>query len=43
MPADASLQVLALGGIPEIRLGDDLGALIGDAIERTPGAQPLTG
>lgn len=43
MPAEASLRVFALDGIPEIRVGDDLGALIGDAIVRTPGALPLTG
>ena len=41
MPADGSLQVVALDGIPEVRAGDDLGALIGDAIERTPAALPL--
>jgi coenzyme F420-0:L-glutamate ligase/coenzyme F420-1:gamma-L-glutamate ligase len=40
--ADAWMRVLALDGIPEIRLGDDLGALIGDAIDRTPRALPLT-
>ena len=37
----ASIIVLPLDGIPEIRLGDDLGTLIGDALERTPGALPL--
>ena len=42
MPSEASLQVLALDGIPEVGLGDDLAALIGDAIDRTPGALPLT-
>ena len=36
------ISVLALDGIPEIRFGADLGSLIGDAIERTPGALPLT-
>src|SRR4051812_1760096 len=42
VPADvAAIVVLALDGIPEIRLGDDLGRLIGDALERTPGAVPL--
>jgi coenzyme F420-0:L-glutamate ligase/coenzyme F420-1:gamma-L-glutamate ligase len=35
------ISVLALDGIPEIRLGDDLGALIGDALENTTGALPL--
>ena len=43
MSADAVADpVLALDGIPEIRVGDDLGGLIGNAIERTPGALPLT-
>ena len=37
MPADGGpSRVVALEGIPEIRVGDDLAALIGDAIERTP-------
>jgi coenzyme F420-0:L-glutamate ligase/coenzyme F420-1:gamma-L-glutamate ligase len=34
-------EVIALAGIPEVQPGDDLPALIGDAIERTPGALPL--
>jgi coenzyme F420-0:L-glutamate ligase/coenzyme F420-1:gamma-L-glutamate ligase len=38
----ASLQVLTLERIPEIRPGDDLAARIGDAIERAPGVLPLT-
>ena len=42
MPADTSLQVLALAGIPEVRIRDDLGDIIGNAIQRTPGALPLT-
>jgi coenzyme F420-0:L-glutamate ligase/coenzyme F420-1:gamma-L-glutamate ligase len=42
VPAEASLRVLALDGIQEIRVNDDLGSLIGDAIDRTPGARPLT-
>jgi coenzyme F420-0:L-glutamate ligase/coenzyme F420-1:gamma-L-glutamate ligase len=40
--ADASIRVLALDGIPEIREGDDLGVFIGNAIQRTAGALPLT-
>lgn len=40
-PADGRVEVIALLGIPEIRPGDDLPALIGDAIERTPDALPL--
>ena len=42
MSADASIRVLALDGIPEIREGDDLGVFIGNAIQRTAGALPLT-
>lgn len=42
MPADAAVQVLALDGIPEIRKGDELGRLIGDAMERTDRILPLT-
>ncbi len=42
MPADRSLHVLTLEGIPEVHAGADLAALIGDAIERSPGALPLT-
>jgi coenzyme F420-0:L-glutamate ligase / coenzyme F420-1:gamma-L-glutamate ligase len=40
--ADASIRILALHGIPEIREGDDLGVFIGNAIQRTAGALPLT-
>jgi len=36
-----SVSVVALDGIPEVRVRDDLGALIGDAIERTAGVLPL--
>ena len=36
-----SISVIALAGMPEIRFGDDLAGLIGDALERTPGALPL--
>ncbi len=36
------VQVIALEGIPEVRAGDDLGRLIGDAIERTDDVVPLT-
>ena len=42
MSADGSIRVLALDGIPEIREGDDLGHFIGNAIQRTAGALPLT-
>jgi len=40
--ADASIRILALDGIPEIREGDDLGVFIGNAVQRTAGALPLT-
>ena len=42
MPADGTVSVVALEGIPEIRPGADLAGLIGDAIGRTGGALPLT-
>ena len=42
MSGEASIAILALDGIAEIREGDDLGAVIGDALERTTGALPLT-
>ncbi|MEA2611353.1 MAG: coenzyme F420-0:L-glutamate ligase / coenzyme F420:gamma-L-glutamate ligase, partial [Chloroflexota bacterium] len=42
MSAEVSIRVLALDGIPEIVEGDDLGVVIGDALERTAGALPLT-
>lgn len=34
-----SLQVLPLEGIPEVRPGDDLAALLGDAVERAGGLE----
>jgi coenzyme F420-0:L-glutamate ligase/coenzyme F420-1:gamma-L-glutamate ligase len=39
--AERTVTVLALDGIPELRVGDDLPAIIGDAIDGTPGALPL--
>jgi coenzyme F420-0:L-glutamate ligase/coenzyme F420-1:gamma-L-glutamate ligase len=42
MQAEVSMHVLALDGIPEIHVGDDLGARIGDSLERTHSALPLT-
>lgn len=42
MPAEGSITVLALAGIPEVRIRDDLGDIIGNAIQRTPGVLPLT-
>lgn len=42
MPADGGrLEVRALDGIPEIRDGDDLGAILGDALEREADLLPL--
>jgi coenzyme F420-0:L-glutamate ligase / coenzyme F420-1:gamma-L-glutamate ligase len=41
VPVDRGVAVLALDGIPEIRIRDDLGAIIGNAIQRTPDALPL--
>jgi coenzyme F420-0:L-glutamate ligase/coenzyme F420-1:gamma-L-glutamate ligase len=42
MSAEPMVRVLALEGIPEVTTGDDLAALIGDAIDRTAGVLPLT-
>ena len=42
MSTESALHVLTLGGIAEIRIHDDLGRIIGDALERTSGAVPLT-
>jgi len=39
-PADA-LVVMPLAALPEVRPGDDLAALVGDALAATPGALPL--
>lgn len=41
MSAETSIRVLALDGIPEVREGDDLGTIIGNALQRTAGALPL--
>ena len=41
MSADGRVEAIALAGIPEVREGDDVGALVGDAIEATPGVLPL--
>ena len=35
------IEILALNGLPEVRPGDDLPALIGDALDATSGALPL--
>jgi coenzyme F420-0:L-glutamate ligase / coenzyme F420-1:gamma-L-glutamate ligase len=46
MPADSGrdegrVEVFALDGIPEVASGDDLAALLGDALERNGGLMPL--
>jgi len=41
MSAEGRVEAIALVGIPEVAEGDDLGRLIGDAIERTDGVLPL--
>ena len=38
---DGRVEVIALAGIPEVAVGADLGALIGDALERTRSVLPL--
>ena len=35
------VEAIALDGMPEVAVGDDLGRLIGDAIDRTPDLLPL--
>jgi coenzyme F420-0:L-glutamate ligase/coenzyme F420-1:gamma-L-glutamate ligase len=39
--AGGRVEVIALVGIPEIAVGDDLAGRIGDAIDATPGVLPL--
>jgi coenzyme F420-0:L-glutamate ligase/coenzyme F420-1:gamma-L-glutamate ligase len=42
MPTEPGrVEILALAGLPEVRDGDDLPAMIGDALEATPDALPL--
>ena len=41
VPGPVRLEIVALDGIPEVRRGDDLAGLIGDALERTAGTLPL--
>jgi coenzyme F420-0:L-glutamate ligase/coenzyme F420-1:gamma-L-glutamate ligase len=41
-PADGQLLVVALQGVPEVHPGDDLGAILVEALWATPGALPLT-
>lgn len=40
-PDGGRVEAIALEGIPEVRLGDDLARFIGDALEATPGLLPL--
>ena len=40
MSTEGRLEVIALGGIPEVRPGDDLAALLIAALETTPGVLP---
>jgi len=35
------VEITALAGLPEVQAGDDLAAMIGDAIEATPGVLPF--
>ena len=39
MSASGEIRILPLPGVPEIRPGDDLGALLGDAVERAGGLE----
>ena len=39
--APGRVEIIALEGVPEVRPGDDLGALIGDALSATDGVLPL--
>jgi coenzyme F420-0:L-glutamate ligase/coenzyme F420-1:gamma-L-glutamate ligase len=40
---EARLEVIALAGLPEVRPGDDLERMIGDALAATDGALPIEG
>ncbi len=40
-PESGRVEIFALAGLPEVRLGDDVGALVCDALVATPGALPL--
>jgi coenzyme F420-0:L-glutamate ligase/coenzyme F420-1:gamma-L-glutamate ligase len=41
MSAEGRVEVVALAGLPEVRPGDDLEGLVGDALAATPGVLPL--
>jgi coenzyme F420-0:L-glutamate ligase/coenzyme F420-1:gamma-L-glutamate ligase len=38
---EARVEVIALAGLPEVKPGDDLETMIGEALEATPGALPV--
>jgi coenzyme F420-0:L-glutamate ligase/coenzyme F420-1:gamma-L-glutamate ligase len=40
-PGPGRVEIVALAGLPEVVAGDDLEAMIGDALEATPGVLPL--
>ena len=40
-PLGGRVEVIALAGLPEVAVGDDLGALIGDALAASDGVLPL--
>jgi coenzyme F420-0:L-glutamate ligase/coenzyme F420-1:gamma-L-glutamate ligase len=40
-PPDGRVEIIALAGLPEVREGDDLEAMIGDALEATADALPF--
>ncbi len=41
MSTEGRVEIIALAGMPEVAAGDDLAAMIGDALEATDGALPL--
>jgi coenzyme F420-0:L-glutamate ligase/coenzyme F420-1:gamma-L-glutamate ligase len=41
MSTEGRVEIIALGGMPEVTEGDDLAAMIGDALEATSGVLPL--
>jgi len=41
MSAEGRVEIVALAGLPEVVPGDDLEAMIGDALEATPGVLPF--
>jgi coenzyme F420-0:L-glutamate ligase/coenzyme F420-1:gamma-L-glutamate ligase len=41
MSTEGRVEIVALAGLPEVVEGDDLAALIGDALQATPGVLPL--